>query len=465
MKNAFSSRKFKGGAYTTILSVLVIFLVLMVNLIVSGVTTSKDLTGLQMYSLHDDTVEFLKDYDVPINLYYFTEVGKENKVVVSAAENIAKKAKNINLIYKDPVQYPALVKLYFGEDTIDNNSIVLTRSDDEARCVAIDYELMCLYYINSTDYSKTLAGYNAEAEILKGLVKLSDAENSVVYIATGHGEQIIGNNGVVSENISSILNLNSYSVMYVDLKKKAIPADCSALLILGAIEDFSEEECSAIKDYMTAGGRVMWFLTYTGNDRPNMQSLLNYYGLNLEDGLLCERNTDYTTGSSPANVLAQYGQKNTAWLNGVGVTKLGSVRDTLEVKIVASTSSSAYLTEDISNMAFKEGYKTGSFPLLVSVSETYQNNTGKMYVFNTQYFLHNSVFRAGVSYANSEVFTSCLGDLCGKQSSISVPATSNYEEALKLTTHQKNVLLIILVGVIPGLILLAGFVVVFLRRK
>lgn len=465
MKNAFSSRKFKGGAYTTILSVLVIFLVLMVNLIVSGVTTSKDLTGLQMYSLHDDTVEFLKDYDVPINLYYFTEVGKENKVLVSAAENFANQGKNINLIYKDPVQYPSLVFKYFSTDSIDNNSIVLERQDAPDRFVTIEYEVMCLYYINTTDYSKTLAGYNMEAEVLKGLVKLSDTENDNVYIATGHGEQTMDDDGKVSTLLSDLLELNSYNVKYVDIKKKGIPEDCSALLILGAIDDLSEDECTAIKDYVTAGGRVMWFLTYTFSDRPNTQALLNYYGLNQEKGVLCERDTERTAGGSEENILAVYGNKNAAWPRGAVLTKLNSVRDTLVVKEIASTSEKAYRCEDLKDRTFKEGYSTGKYPLLVEITETYQGSTGKVYLFNSHYFLQSNLFRANSSYANSEVFTACLGELCEKESSISVPATSNYEEALKLTTHQKNVLLIILVGVIPGLILLAGFVVVFLRRK
>ena len=188
MKNSFNSRKFKGGAYTTILSVLVIFLVLMVNLIVSGVTRTKDLTGLQLYTLHDVSKEYLAGYDIPVDIYYITEVGKENKVISSTAENFAADGKDINLIYKDPVTYPAFVFQYTGQNDVDNNSLVLVRRDKPEQFVFIEYEEMCLYYVNTTDLTRTLAGYNAESEIMKGLVKLSDAENANVYVATGHGE-------------------------------------------------------------------------------------------------------------------------------------------------------------------------------------------------------------------------------------------------------------------------------------
>ncbi|MBO7649405.1 MAG: Gldg family protein [Lachnospiraceae bacterium] len=467
MKNSFSSRKFKGGAYTTLLSVLVILLVLLVNLVMSGVTRTKDLTGLQVYSLHEGTQDFLKDYDVPVDLYYICEVGKENKVISNTAENFAADGKDINLIYKDPVQYPQFVFQYTGKTDIDNNSIILVRRDNQDLYAYIEYEVMCLYYVNQTDLSKTLAGYNAETEILKGLVKLSDAQNANVYVATGHGEQeqLISNKGKVSSSIASLLELNSYTVKYIDLKKKAVPSDCSALLILGAIDDLSEEECTEIKDYVTGGGRVMWFLAYTGTERPNMEALLNYYGLNLEKGLLCEGDTDRTSGDHPEYILAGYGKKNTSWPNGVGLTKLASVRDSLKVEVIASTSSSAYLADDLKTMAYREGNPRGSYPLLTGISETYQGKTGKIYIFNTQYFMFSNYIGSSASYTNGEVFTTYLGELCEKESNISIPSTSAYEEALKLTTHQKNVLLVVLVGVIPGLILIAGFVMVFLRRK
>lgn len=465
MKNSFNSRKFKGGAYTTILSVLVIFLVLMVNLIVSGVTRTKDLTGLQLYTLHDVSKEYLAGYDIPVDIYYITEVGKENKVISSTAENFAADGKDINLIYKDPVTYPAFVFQYTGQNDVDNNSLVLVRRDKPEQFVFIEYEEMCLYYVNTTDLTRTLAGYNAESEIMKGLVKLSDAENANVYVATGHGEQLIGESGKVSYSIEDLLALNSYTLKYVDLKKKAVPEDCSALLLLGPIDDLSEEECTEIKDYVTAGGRVMWFVTFTGTNRPNMEGLLNYYGLNLETGMLCEGDNDYTTGGHPEYILATYGKKNTAWPKGVGLTKLSQVRDSLEVKVVASTTASAYVTTDLEKMTYQTGAKKGNFALYAAATETYQGKTGKVYVFNTQYFLVDTFITSNAAYANSEVFTKALGELCEMDTNLSIPSTSSYEEALRLTTNQKNVLLIVLVGVIPGMILLAGIVMVFLRRK
>ena len=48
MNSTFNNRKFKGGAYTTAISLLVIVVILIVNLIVSGVFRSKDLTCIRI---------------------------------------------------------------------------------------------------------------------------------------------------------------------------------------------------------------------------------------------------------------------------------------------------------------------------------------------------------------------------------------------------------------------------------
>ena len=80
MNSTFNNRKFKGGAYTTAISLLVIVVILIVNLIVSGVFRSKDLTATGFYSLHKDTVKYLEKYDTPIDLYYVCEVGQEMKI-------------------------------------------------------------------------------------------------------------------------------------------------------------------------------------------------------------------------------------------------------------------------------------------------------------------------------------------------------------------------------------------------
>lgn len=461
----FQNRKFRGGAYTTVLSVLVIALVLLVNLVVSGTVRPKDLTAEGMYSLNEVTEKYLKDYSTPVELVYFCENGKEEKVIRQTAENFAAKSKNITMTDRDPNTHPTLVFSYTGSNKMPNNSIVLVNRNDENHFVYIPCEQMKQYYVNQKNLnSRELAGYCAEAEILKGIVKLSGETDTKVCVATGHREQFVFTDaGVLNETLTNLLSLNSYSVCYADLKTQAVPEDCEALLLLGPYDDFSEEESKNIKDFMTAGGRVMWFLFNTGYDnRPNQQALLNYYGLNMEVGLLCEADSRYTIDGHPESILRKYEDSNSYWRICAGVTKISQPRDTLDVKPVVSTSEKAYLCQDAKDYSYKPEYKTGTFYILTKVSERFQGKTGIMYVFNTHYFLRDI---SNPSYANGEVFADCLGELCEKESSISIPITAAREEGLMMSSKTMKTWTVIIVGIVPGLILLAGIVMVFLRRR
>ncbi|MBO6066006.1 MAG: hypothetical protein J6P36_06260, partial [Lachnospiraceae bacterium] len=102
------------------------------------------------------------------------------------------------------------------------------------------------------------------------------------------------------------------------------------------------------------------------------------------------------------------------------------------------------------------------FHILTKVTDSFQGKTGTMYVFNTQYFLGDI---SNASYANGEVFAECLGELCEKESSISIPITAAREEGLRMSSKTMRTLTVIIVGIVPGLILLAGIVMVFLRRR
>lgn len=463
MSSMFQNRKFKGGAYTTVLSVLVIVLILLVNLVVSGTVRPKDLTSEGMYSLNEATEKYLKDFKTPVELLYFCENGKEEKVIQQTAENFAAKSDAVSITYKDPKAYPTLVFSYTGSDKMPNNSIVLVRGDDPDRFVYIQCEQMKQYYVSKDLQKQELGGYCAESEILKGIVKLSGETDTKVCVATGHREQVLTDEGVLNATLTNLLSLNSYSVCYADLKTQAVPEDCEALLLLGPYDDFSEEESKNIKDFMTAGGRVMWFLFNTGYDnRPNQQALLNYYGLNMEVGLLCEADSRYTVDGHPESILRKYEDSNSYWRICAGVTKISQPRNTLEVKPVVSTSEKAYLCQDAKDYSYKPEYKTGTFYILTKVSDRYQGKTGIMYVFNTHYFLGDI---SNASYANGEVFADCLGELCEKESSISIPITAAREEGLMMSSKTMKTWTVIIVGIIPGLILLAGFVMVFLRRR
>lgn len=469
MSSKINNRKFKGGAYTTVLSLLVIVMILVVNLIVSGVFHSKDLTATGQYSLHQETVDFLKKYDTPVDMYYICEVGQEMKMLQSVAENFAANGNDFTLTYKDPSVYPGFALQYSEKavgDQINNNSIVLVNHNNPDLYAYVDQDDMITYEISQEDFkTKLISGYCAEAALARALVKVSNAPETVVYVATGHGEELISETGAVNEAVVNLLSLNSYSVKTIDLKTASIPEDCGALLLLGMKNDLTQAESDKIKDYISNGGRVAWFLRILGSERPVQKALLNYYGLTAEEKLLCEGDPNCFGNEDPSSVLSRKNGKTSAWPLGVGISLMKGARDSIKYDPMYLTTGKSYLTNDPKNTAYSEEYEKGPFALSIKVSETFRGNEGMMYVFNTPAFLSDSLISKSSSYANGEIFVSALGDLCNKDSALSIADTAAREEALVMTTQQKRVLLTVLVGVIPGIILLLGIAVFIMRRR
>lgn len=467
-KMNFSSRKFRGGAYATILSILVVVLVLGINLLAGLFLKTADLTNSGTYSLSDETLSFLKQIDTPIELYYVSETGEEHLVLSNTAELFAEHCENITISYKDPVQYPQFVYKYNGVSDINNNSIIVINSEEPERYDYIDREEMFIYTLDQNDLTKKkLSGYDAEMELVKSILSVTDSDNKNIYFTTGHGEFLINPNSAtpeVSTTLHDLLSINSYTPQFLDLTREdKVPADCDILLIGGATTDFTEAEIASISEYITNGGTVALFLYYTGEPLKQIQSLTKQYGVELHNGLLNEGDPQFTEQGNKNYVLTKYNSKNVEWAFSTGVTLMDNLRDTLQVESLYHTSDKAFLKTDISSQEWTEGDPIGQYSLLTKATETYQGKTGNLYVFSTCFFLADRCISGTVSYSNRDLFLSVAGEVTGSETSLSIPNNLAREEALQMTTKEKNMVFSISV-IVPALFLIFGIVVVFRRR-
>ena len=85
LKEAFTGEEqkkhLKQGSYSSIMTVIVLAVIVVINLIVAQIPTSKtqiDLSTQKMYSITDETKTSLKHLDQNFNLYYIVQKDKEN---------------------------------------------------------------------------------------------------------------------------------------------------------------------------------------------------------------------------------------------------------------------------------------------------------------------------------------------------------------------------------------------------
>ncbi|MBP5411088.1 MAG: GldG family protein [Lachnospiraceae bacterium] len=470
MSNMIRSRKFRGGAYATATSFLVILVLIVVNLISGSLFKQFDVTSTRKYSLADDTVNFVKSVDTPIDIYYVTAEGEEDLIIKTGAEQIAAANDKFTFTVKDPIQYPQFVYRYNKMQDITNNSIIVVNGNDPDRFAYIDSEDMKIYSINTQTYQQELYGYDAEVEIAKAIVEVTQDKRATVCITTNHGEWLTSLDSErpnqVTETLSDLLKLNAFKYRYVNLSTEGtVPADCDILLIGSPTSDFSAEEVQAVENYMTNGGTVLLSLYMDTNGFTNLQSLLSYYGVRYDGGVLCEGDASHTVGDNKAYILSDYEGKSIEWPFAVPIYTDGVARNTTTKTVLAATSSSAYCkATDSADYEQKPGDATGSFPLLLKVEDKFEGNTGTMYLFAATYFYHDIFMTGSSAFANRAMLIDCLNEIAGATEDVlSIPDTTALEEALRMSTNQRN-RIAAASFILPVLILFAGVVVILRRR-
>ena len=410
----------------------------------------------------------------PIDLYYVTAEGEEDLIIKTGAELIADANDGFTFTVKDPIQYPQFVYRYNKMQDITNNSIIVVNADDPDRYEYIDSEQMKIYLPNKQTYQLELNGYDAEVEIVKAIVKVTQEKKATVYATNNHSEIITNptdseeeRKGKVTPTFSDLLNLNSYEIKYCNITKEGrVPENCDILFIGAPYSDFTEDEVEAIKKYLTNGGTVFITVLNNTDSFTNLQELLRYYGVHYGSGKLYEGDSSRMAGDNRTMILSEYEGKNIQWNQAVPFYLDNTARSTTKRTVIAETSPNAYRKEyDAANDSeFQQGDETGKFPLLLKIEETFGGNTGSMYVFSSYYFFQDKMITGSSAFANRSQLIDCLNDAVGaEEDALSIPDTTALEEALIMTTSQRNRIASVSF-ILPGLILFAG-VVVMLRRR
>lgn len=77
------------------------------------------------------------------------------------------------------------------------------------------------------------------------------------------------------------------------LTAEKIPDDCNILMINGPTSDLADNEKKIVLDYLKAGGNAIINLSYTTEKMTNLEEVLEYYGIQSKQGIICETSGKY----------------------------------------------------------------------------------------------------------------------------------------------------------------------------
>ncbi len=260
------------------------------------------------------------------------------------------------------------------------------------------------------------------------------------------------------------------------LETDAVPQDCKALMILGPSTDFSKDDADKVRNYLADGGKALITTQYTTDAMQNFKSILEAYGLQLNNGMVIEQNQERyyqnpmyllpeisydTLTEKVANeyIFAPYAQ---------GLTIQEQEQDVRSYTELLTTSEQAFLKSDVQNMTNfdkEEGDLQGPFTIGVSVIDS--QSEAQLLVYTSAMLFSDSADQQ-VSGNNSTLFASSIRSLAAQSESSSlivIPVKPYTQESLVLSQGTILTAGFFSVLAIPVLLIAVGVLIWMRRRK
>ena len=463
IKRSFTSRQFKSGAYSSVITVIVIALVVVVNMVFNKLDLSTDLTSDSLFTLTKDSQKVLKDVKDDITIYYMVAKGEEQDYIKRVIKQYNKVSDHIKVVTKDPVVYPNFSRKYVDDAVSDNDVIVVDETTGAAKYVSSDEMLYSDQYSYYTSGSSEQY-LDVEGQITSAIQNVLSTDKKKIYVVTGHDEQSI------SDSLSKTLEKMNVDVEDISLvTQKKVPDDCSLLIEYGPQSDLRDSEKTVIMYYLKKGGTAILMPGYVEKETPNIDEILDYYGMSIQKGIIYEGVGHYEnylnwivpTINTDADVMSKFDDKDYVVIGSsqsIKEQKASSLRNSLKLTDILTTSKQSLLKKDPSsqNTDKEKGDLSGPFATGVYAEETVDDGTTKLTVIATNEVQDDLM---------QNVISGMLGDSKDGTTNTSIEAKSLSYSTITMSAGSAIVWSVVLVILVPLALLLTGFAIWFTRRR
>lgn len=500
-RKSLRARAFKRGWFSAVLVVLFIAAVIIVNVIVSVLVDKVpalniDMTGEDNFSLTDETLDFLADLDQDMTIYVLsTEDEYKNggdyfiqaNTLFHAYENASDR---ITLEYVDLASDPTFSSQYADEEIATYNMIVQGENEYEYLLESDMYEFDS-YYASMGSYVVT--GSKVEESLTSAILNLTlEDKPKVTFISDITGEDY--------SSFKSLLDTNGFETEEISPAVGTISDDTSVVVLFAPTVDLDAKFVDQISDFLYNGGnygrQLLYLPSYRFVDTPNIDSLIEEWGMEVEEGYAIENDTNYMANLYNQYILfsAQYSDSTyTANMKNSSLPFCFVYGYTRSINITDSQMASSLMTlTEKSQVAYIEEIETSDEAspqanyadvpnaVVAAIStksnassntdtdtdstETSETKSSNIIVIASSISLDSSSLSMS-TYGNSSYMLSLLNTVTGRGDvGISIESKTLEGTELGITTAQIYVLGAILVLVIPLAILIAG-IVIFIKRR
>ena len=321
--------------------------------------------------------------------------------------------------------------------------------------------------------------FRGEMMFTSMLLALQKPNPFKAYFLQGHGEPSLTDSGQAGYlKFASILRENFIDVQPLELLgDREVPADCDLLIIAGPIQALSPLELQKIDSYLTQGGRLFVLLNYASVKQPTgLEPILQRWGVNVVADTV--QDMDNTTSTSGMDVAVRRFSQHPV-VNPLTQSALQMIlpRPVMKVDWKNPPSDAPQVDElafsgDRSTLVYDPAAPPRSYPLMAAVEQ--KNAAGvassrgstRIVVVGDSLFLQNTVIEGGIGGANRDFLGYAVNWLLDRPQLLTgVGPKAVSEFRLIMTRTQQVEIRWLLLGALPGAVLLLGGLVWLARRK
>jgi ABC-type uncharacterized transport system involved in gliding motility auxiliary subunit len=306
------------------------------------------------------------------------------------------------------------------------------------------------------------------------LLALENPRPLTAYFLQGHGEPALDDSGNVGYlKFGSILAQNYIAAINLQLPgDSAVPMDCNLLIIAAPTVPLSELELQKIDQYLAQGGRLFVLFNYASIRQPTgLEPILQRWGVNVVADFVKDLKSTVTGDDVVVRRFSQHPVVNPLTqlsLQMVRPRPVGRVEwqnpsaNAPQVDEIAASSPDSVLEGDPAEPA-------RSYPLMVAVEQKSvagvanpRGNT-RIIVAGDSVFLGNYYIQGGANADFAGYAVNWLLDRTTLLKGIGPRPVTEFR--LLMTRTQQREVRWLLLGALPGVVLLFGCLVWLTRRK
>ena len=327
----FKSRNAKRGSIAIALTIIFIAIVVGLNIVANLLTArfpvlSADLTSNNVYELTEPSVEFMAQLNKDVNVYVLMDEktleaqGEYYIQVNKLLQAFERESKNITLSYVDLTTNPTFTSSYPDINWMGASYLMLVEHGEDY--IAVAYEDVFTYNQEYLSYygEYVVDGQKLEQALLTAVLNVTTEEKVTITVLSGHGE-------LETDAFASLMSNNAYKIESVNLLNGKISDESQFVVLFAPTNDIDKDTFNTLSNWLYNDGEYGHTLLYVPNDTvldpmPNIDTLLEEWGMSVEKSWIFETDTQYMTNSLYPNLISIFNYDETEFSSGIRDTSI-----------------------------------------------------------------------------------------------------------------------------------------------